>query len=130
MFIVNINEMNEDCLFICDKHLANIIMQHNIPLLGIYKDKYYFNPVVVRVQRKQAELTKRQFNILNLTKHDKTDEEEYFNTYFMERGEQDLDYVIFSGNKSVYLVYLETQFIIDVLEEQIRRNKVKGIISK
>lgn len=42
MFIVNINEMNEDCLFICDKHLANIIMQHNIPLLGIYKDKYYF----------------------------------------------------------------------------------------
>ena len=89
-----------------------------------YKNKYYFNPVVVRVQRKQAELTKRQFNILNLTKHDKTDEEEYFNTYFMERGEQDLDYVIFSGNRSVYLVYLETQFIIDVLEEQIRNNEV------
>ena len=95
-----------------------------------YKDKYYFNPVVVRFQRKQAELTKRQYNILNLTKHDKTDEEEYFNTYFMERGEVDLDYVVFPGNKSVYLVYLETQFIMDVLEEQIRRNKVKEIISK
>ena len=48
----------------------------------------------------------------------------------MERGEVDLDYVIFSGNRSVYLVYLETQFIIDVLEEQLRSNKVKEIINK
>ena len=92
-----------------------------------YKDKYYFNPVVVRFQRKQAELTKRQYNILHLTKHDKTDEEEYFNTYFMERGEEDLDYVIFSGNKSVYLVYLETQFIIDVVTEQIKGNKINEL---
>lgn len=89
-----------------------------------YKDKYYFNPVVVRFQRKQAELTKRQFNILRLAGTNKIEDNEYFNTYFMERGEQDLDYVIFSGNKSVYLVYLETQFIIDVLEEQIRSNEI------
>lgn len=89
-----------------------------------YKDKYYFNPVVVRFQRKQAELTKRQFNILRLAGTNKIEDNEYFNTYFMERGEQDLDYVIFSGNRSVYLVYLETQFIIDVVEEQIRSNEV------
>lgn len=42
MFIVNVNDINENYLFICDKHLANIIMQHNIPLLGIYNNKYYF----------------------------------------------------------------------------------------
>lgn len=92
-----------------------------------YKDKYYFNPVVVRFQRKQAELTKRQFNILQLAGTNKIEDNEYFNTYFMERGEQDLDYVIFSGNRSVYLVYLETQFIIDIVEEQIRSNEVIGI---
>ena len=42
MFILNINDFDEKNLFKCDKHLANILMQHNIPLLGIYKDKYYF----------------------------------------------------------------------------------------
>lgn len=89
-----------------------------------YKDRYYFNPVVVRFQRKQAELTKRQFNILHLVGTNKIENNEYFNTYFMERGGEDLDYVIFSGNKSVYLVYLETQFIIDVVEEQIKNNEV------
>lgn len=88
-----------------------------------YNGKYYFSPVVVRFQRKKAELTKRQFNIWHLTGVNKTEDNEYFNNYFMERGEVDLDYVVFPGNRSVYLVYLETQFIIDVVTEQIKSNK-------
>lgn len=87
-----------------------------------YNGSYYFHSVVVRFQRKKAELTKRQFNILHLVKLVETDNE-YFNNYFMERGEQELDYVIFPGNRSVYLVYLETQFIIDVVTEQIKSNR-------
>ena len=88
-----------------------------------YNNNFYFHPVVVRFQRKKAELTKRQFNIWHLTGVNKTEDNEYFNNYFMERGEVDLDYVEFPGNRSVYLVYLETQFIIDVITEQIKRNK-------
>ena len=88
-----------------------------------YNNNFYFHPVVVRFQRKKAELTKRQFNIWHLTGVNKTEDNEYFNNYFMERGEVDLDYVEFPGNRSVYLVYLETQFIIDVVTEQIKRNK-------
>lgn len=88
-----------------------------------YKNKYYFNPVVVRFQRKQAELTKRQYNIIHLAGTNKIEDNEYFNNYFMERGDVDLDYVEFPGNRSVYLVYLETQFIIDVITEQIKSNR-------
>ena len=88
-----------------------------------YNNNFYFHPIVVRFQRKKAELTKRQFNIWHLTGVNKTEDNEYFNNYFMERGEVDLDYVEFPGNRSVYLVYLETQFIIDVITEQIKRNK-------
>lgn len=42
MFIINIEDINKDYLFICDKYMANIIMQNNIPLLGIKDNKYYF----------------------------------------------------------------------------------------
>lgn len=42
MFIINIEDINTNHLYICDKHMANILMQNNIPILSIKQDKYYF----------------------------------------------------------------------------------------
>ena len=42
MFITNIKDINEKYMFICNRDVATILIQHNIPLLGINKDKYCF----------------------------------------------------------------------------------------
>lgn len=42
MFIVNIEDFNAETFFICDKELADKIIVHNFPLMGIYDNKYYF----------------------------------------------------------------------------------------
>lgn len=42
MFILNIKDINNVNLFVCDKHTASVLIKNNIPILGINDNKYYF----------------------------------------------------------------------------------------
>ena len=42
MFIINIDDLNIEFLYVCDKEKANYLLKYGFPVLGIKNNNYYF----------------------------------------------------------------------------------------